>query len=637
MLVEIPAIFDYTLFMTLPEKPSLFYKVAKVTVSCLILGLPIIYIPGGYSDFRLPKELLFQAIAFILILSWILFLLYNNLFKQTWKQICKDKIFLLLLFFLMIACVSLFYHGTYALGKHQVINLCLAIFLYAVIRNTFKTKDIPFFINLFLFSAFIISVFTISQYIEFSREDWIIYRKDATYSLLGNSNTVGTYLMAAIPIALVQLRQVFSSRKKWLLIPFPIILLTIVAGLIYAQAGGAYIGLAVGLVFLGMLPINLKPLKWRSKHFKWILIATLGLVIVLYVTPVYDAIAFRMDKLKTGHYQEVLSHRWELWQAGFRLMRQKPIMGWGMGSFSLHAPEALAAWYAANPDAPTHPHYVMHAHNDYLEKGAEMGILAPVIMVIILGLFIRHLFKARKRYKEIENPDKEQKKAFYYVVGFGAGIVAFSINSLAHFPLHLAAVGFQLILFAALFMIAVDSIQHKPHKTIKKEIPEPGPQKPRLLFQTMWKTFVLVPLFLAGIALFTGIHSRLFWNVHLGRGVRLLEAALKERQTSTKSAEIRFRQSIHALSKAKQHQPDNGTSHYYLGIAYLSLRMGPEALEAFNTAEKTYRRPELYYGRAQVWFHLFNNKERAEQDYKKALRLKPDFREARQALERQRD
>jgi tetratricopeptide (TPR) repeat protein len=194
-------------------------------------------------------------------------------------------------------------------------------------------------------------------------------------------------------------------------------------------------------------------------------------------------------------------------------------------------------------------------------------------------------------------------------------------------------VGFQVILFAALCMIAVDSIQHKPHETIKNETPGPGPQKNHLLFQTMWKTLVLVPLFLAGIALFTNIHSRLLWNMHLGRGVRLLEAALKERHTSTKNAEIRFKQSIHALLKATQRQPNNGTSYYYLGIAFLSLRMGPQALDAFNTAEKTFRRAELYYGRAQVWFHLFNNKEKAKQDYKLALKLKPDFQEARQALE----
>lgn len=593
-------------------------KLTRIAVSLLILGLPLVFVPGGFSDFRLPKELLFQGIAAVLILCWVLYLTAYGLFGTLWKKLSRDRVFLVFLSFFGITFFSLILHGTYAVGKHQVINLFLAICLYAILRTAFKTGDIPFFVDLMLVSAVIVSLFTISQYREFSRPDLLIYRKDAVYSLLGNSNTVGAYLMGVLPLALVHLKQASSMIKRLL---FVIALVIVSAGLIYSQAATAYISAAGGLLFFALF--IRRPGGWASRHYKVILAAVLILMVVFYLTPVYDSAAFRVDNLLAGKYQTVLSNRWEVWQAGLWLFGQKPLWGYGMGGFSMNAPDGLEAYYAAHPDAPSHPHHIHHTHNDFLEKAVELGILGPALMLLLLGLFFLRLWRTRTAYKKIEKPDEAQKRGFFYAAGFGAGLFAFILNSIANFPLHLAATGFLVLFAAAMGTIAADASQN-----------DIGERRPAALFRPAWKIVIPVLSLFLVFTLFTDMRARYMWNTHLGRGVRLLEAALKARATSAKNAEIFFRRAVTDLSKAGDFYPSDGAQHYYLGIAYLSLRMGPEALHAFNTAEKNYRRPELYYGRGQVLLHLFNKKEDARRDYEKALRIKPDFTIARRALER---
>jgi len=601
-------------------------KLTKTAVSLLVLGLPLVFVPGGFSDFRLPKELFFQGIVAVLTVCRVLYLTVYGGYKALWERLARDRVFLVLLFFSGTALLSLVVHGTYGVGSYQVVDLFLAIVLYAILRTTFKAEDIPFFVNLLLLSAVIVSLFAISQYKTFSRPDLLIYRKDAVYSLLGNSNTVGAYLMGLIPVALAHLRQVSSAMKRRLL---SIVLLTVPAGLIFSQAAAAYIGAGGGVLFY--LFYTRRPGGWAAGHYKLILVSILILIVIFYFTPAYDSVVFRVDNLLAGNYQKVLSNRWEVWQAGLWLFRQKPLWGYGIGGFSMNAPEGLEAFYAAHPDAPSHPHHIQHAHNDFLEKAVELGILGPVIMLVLLGLFFHGLWRARRRYRKMENPDESQKRRFHYAAGFGACVFAFAINSLANFPLHLAATGFQVLLAAALGLTAAGVFQKNDGEEGRFEAKG---RKPVSLFRPAWKIVIPVLLFFMVFVLFTDMRSRYMWNAHLGRGVRLLEAALKARGTSANKAGIFFRRAITDLSKARDYYPGDGAQHYYLGIAYLSLRMGPEALEAFNTAEKNYRRPELYYGRGQVLFYLFNNKEDARRDYEKALRLKPDLDVARRALEK---
>jgi len=615
--IEISTVFVYT---------SLMITLTRIAVSLLILGLPLVFVPGGFSDFRLPKELFFQGIVAGLALCRVLYLTVYGGYKALWERLARDRVFLVLLFFPGAALLSLVVHGTYGAGTYQVVGLFLAIVLYAILRTTFNAEDIPFFVNLLLLSAVIVSLFAISQYKTFSRADLLIYRKDAVYSLLGNSNTVGAYLMGVIPVALAHLRLVSPTMKRWLL---SIVLLTVPAGLILSQAAAAYIGAGGGVLFY--LFYTRRPGGWAAGHYRLIPVSILILIVIFYFTPAYDSVAFRVDNLLAGNYQKVLSNRWEVWQAGLWLFRQKPLWGYGIGGFSMNAPEGLEAFYAAHPDAPSHPHHIRHAHNDFLEKAVELGILGPVIMLVLLGLFFHGLRRARRMYTKMENPDENHKRGFHYAAGFGACVFAFAINSLANFPLHLAATGFQ-VLFAAVMGLTAAGVFQKNEG--EKERSGVKGRKPVSLFRPAWKTVIPVLLFFMVFVLFTDMRSRYMWNAHLGRGVRLLEAALKARGTSANKAGIFFRRSITELSKARDYYPGDGAQHYYLGIAYLSLRMGPEALEAFNTAEKNYRRPELYYGRGQVLFHLFNNKEDARRDYEKALRLKPDLDVARRALEK---
>jgi len=66
--------------------------------------------------------------------------------------------------------------------------------------------------------------------------------------------------------------------------------------------------------------------------------------------------------------------RIEIWQVALSLIREKPLFGWGLGSFKLLYP--LRSMTSEN---------FAHAHNFWLLLGVETGILAAFILTILVG------------------------------------------------------------------------------------------------------------------------------------------------------------------------------------------------------------------------------------------------------------
>ncbi len=152
--------------------------------------------------------------------------------------------------------------------------------------------------------------------------------------------------------------------------------------------------------------------------------------------------------------------RVEYWRAGLEMLKEKPLNGFGLGSFG-----RVYAKYKL-PQAEE----VQTAHNDFLQIGTELGIVG---FLIFLSVFIFYFIEINRRIKNADNLSSLQKVFAY---GGFVSILSFALHSLGDFSFYVfnvTAIFFMIIgvslgvhsqqgkfknkklLFAALFVMAV--------------------------------------------------------------------------------------------------------------------------------------------------------------------------------------
>jgi putative inorganic carbon (HCO3(-)) transporter len=126
-------------------------------------------------------------------------------------------------------------------------------------------------------------------------------------------------------------------------------------------------------------------------------------------------------------------NRISIWRDTIGLIRQHPIMGTGLGSFSVVYPSVQTTF-------PTL--LVEHAHCDYLEVASEIGLPGAVL---VFGSVLWVLVRAVRQYKKAgERFDKAVS------LGCIGGITAILVHSLADFNLYIPANALLLTVILAL-------------------------------------------------------------------------------------------------------------------------------------------------------------------------------------------
>jgi len=137
-----------------------------------------------------------------------------------------------------------------------------------------------------------------------------------------------------------------------------VVVLTVL--LLLTQSRGALLGIGLALLVITLLHDRRWAIAWGL-----VLVGLLGLVYQSGAGPLLESILGRSDLFGDGSLQG----RQQLWQQAILIIRDFPLTGVGLGMFEptvrqLYAPEALTNTAQA----------FKHAHNLYLQAGAEMGL-----------------------------------------------------------------------------------------------------------------------------------------------------------------------------------------------------------------------------------------------------------------------
>ncbi len=255
-----------------------------------------------------------------------------------------------------------------------------------------------------------------------------------------NRNAFAGYLLMVIPLSMGYLfsREVHSigHSSGWrhrlssldgrsLLIAFGIILM--ILGLLFSASRMGIGSLLLSFSLVSLLFRN--PEKGRRLSGASVLIFGLALLWALWIG--LDAVISRFFTTS-----ESLEDRWRLWVNTFQIIRDYPLFGAGLGTFTQVFP-IYRSFHIRG--------LVTHAENDFLQLIAEAGILASGVLGI---LFIYLIYRGMAGIRSLSQKDPKR----YLGLGGMVGILALMLHSLVERNLQIPANAFLYTLTFAIVL-----------------------------------------------------------------------------------------------------------------------------------------------------------------------------------------
>ncbi|MCX7668547.1 MAG: O-antigen ligase family protein, partial [Anaerolineae bacterium] len=180
-------------------------------------------------------------------------------------------------------------------------------------------------------------------------------------------------------------------RRRWLVVILALDLLALY--LTYSR--GSLVGLAAGLLVVGLL-----------RYRKLLLIALIGAALLMLLPPAQDYVAHfiegiqlqdRATLMRLGEYKDALA-----------LISRYPWLGVG---------------FAGSPEANLY----VGVSNLYLLMAEEMGVIGVACFLVVLGLFLGHLLAAWRTTRRATPPQPQQEAL---LLGIGAAVVGVLVGGL---------------------------------------------------------------------------------------------------------------------------------------------------------------------------------------------------------------
>jgi O-antigen ligase len=266
-------------------------------------------------------------------------------------------------------------------------------------------------------------------------------------SSFGNAQLFAGFLLLLVPL-LVALS--FSNLELKHKIAIQSAAVLAVTSLLLAQVRSAWLGGVVALVALAVLALrNLPPARAARPRSQLVapLVTILGAVgVFLILSHSTGLVVARGQTLGAAAHD--VDFRWRVneWKGAYQLIRERPLFGWGIGTFPL---EQTRTVQGAAPRAMVQrsgPSLREEAHNEYLQLAAEMGIVGLGLYLWALGAFLVYGTRALR--------GRERGLRRLVLMGCLAALAGQAIDALSNPAWRFADVSFMFWLIMGLGMAA---------------------------------------------------------------------------------------------------------------------------------------------------------------------------------------
>lgn len=339
-----------------------------VNISDLEMGLGV----------SLPTE----PLMFGVLLVFIANLLFENKYD---KRITNHPIsYIIYASLLWMAFTTLTSEMPVVSIKYLISRMWFVIPFYFVAAIMFKTKaNIRKFLWLYMVALVVVVIYTVIQHSKYGFEEdaghWVM-------SPFYNDHTAyGAALAMFIPVAIGLM---FYPGNKTYTVIFSLIALGIlIVGIILSYGRAAWISVAVAVVVFFMVLLRIR--------FYWVLLV--GALLIALFFAFEHQIMDKLEKNKQDSSQNFIEHiqsisnissdasnleRINRWQAAIRLFQERPVVGWGPGTYQfVYAPLQRSK---EKTIISTNLGDKGNAHSEYLGPLAERGLPGTIIFITLM-------------------------------------------------------------------------------------------------------------------------------------------------------------------------------------------------------------------------------------------------------------
>ena len=570
----------------------------SITISLKLLIIFTSLAAYKYIDyFRDNQEAWLKIFIIIALTLWIL-----KCFNEEKVSWVKSPLNLPILIFILIMSLSLL-ESKYFISsiRDYVIFLSYLLIFFLVINNIENEEEFYSFIKIFYIIAFIISIYTIIQY--YGLDPYFKDIGDGLTSTIGQKNLISNYLALIFPIVLIFfLLEPTKTNKIFLLLLLSILYTT----LIICQSRGIWISASITSLFAIFIINKYKLLEIFKKNKKWI---TYLLLIFMIITLVYSTenplnkslITSPQRALSTFDVRDPsINTRLLIWRNTYQMIKDNPLLGSGIGTFKMNYLDYQAEYLKNNPYYIKYWTFPRDAHNEYLQMGAELGVIG-------LGIFLSIFFVFFLMVLKCFNQEKDNRKKII-IFGLLLSVICFLIHSLFTFPLHIPPLGSALFLILGLTIIYLKGFNLKKYKE-EKSITKLVNIGTSLKIIFIIKTLVIMIIAIDSLA------------------IRPYLSEIYSYKGKYNLIKGDYQKALSCFEYGESLDPYNGNILINLGATYFNLGENNKVEEIFKKAENYIKDKNIYLNLGLFYMQSTQYKE-AEEEFEYAIYLDPKFTKA---------
>jgi O-antigen ligase/Tfp pilus assembly protein PilF len=662
---------------------SFWTKAIEAVTIALLISTPLVFYPYLVRIFNPAKELAFNILVIIGLMLWKL-----KMVSKEEVKITRTPLNLPVLAFMAICALSLLWSNSPMVSLLELPLFLVGPILYFIVANNIHDEhQINRLLTTLLIISSLLGIYGIFQYngIDFSFWKANVGRNQV-FGLFGNVNYFAEYMIVPLPLAISLF---FATRNRTHKILLLVGILAMGGSLILTFTRGSYLAIGISSTFMFFLYLVSRGKGFIKEHKKIfiIILAFIILVTFLFAIPnplnksgtVISKIKGRIS-ITQFTKSSSLKRRIAIWEFTGMMIKDRPILGSGLGTFKYNSLNYQSKFFDQGENRRLYPYGIADkVHNEYLQLGAELGVLGLGIFLWLIITYFNYGIKLLKRIKD------KYKQGI--IIGLMGGLMAVLIDAIFGFPLHLPA---TLVLFW-LFIGLIASIKYSGQKTKIEEVKKAGPKSKSNKTQSniykfkplLYLIIILLSLFLCVIVTrpfvsqyyeFYGVeyakkadyniaiknfHEAVKWNPYFGMIYYNLGQILSQKGIYGISIEyfekagkymdhpdlpgrlaylyLKKGQVDKAISKLKQaisyQKNEKSMVPLYTDLGNNFMRVGrykPAEIAFKNALKINSKYVNAHYGLAGAYLRQ-NKLDEAQEELQKVIELAPDSREAQYA------
>lgn len=361
----------------------------------LVLALPVVFDPRLSDMWELPKATFLWIGTIGLVIVWMSgFLLRSGesvfLRRTDRKSSALVGIFLLISTLATLTSIHPFRSFFGEDGRYEGLLTLLSYgALYFLATQVLdRHARVKTFAKAIVLVASLLSVYGLIQFLGLDFLSWPPGRFEEyrSFSTLGNPLYFAEYLAFALPLAAAVGLLARGRMERWF---YGAATAVILACLATTFTRGAWIGAAAGLAVTYLILGRKVVFSRRVVLLISLLIATFVVVLVagrlLGVERTFGAAMLGRLESTLQTSGGSTATRVEIWRSSLRMIRAKPLLGWGPDTFRLVFPQfsTLGHYRLAGQNI-----IADNAHNYFLQLGAVVGVFGVIAFAALFGLFL---------------------------------------------------------------------------------------------------------------------------------------------------------------------------------------------------------------------------------------------------------